>query len=224
MSSLVKVLIRTVLLMTLLGVIICYGWATGVSLIPILRLNPQPTARAMPTADITHDLYMNRYYWSGNSGFGITLNATLDVYNSRLDGSLPTTDRLNFGLRFVNGEPSPLVPAYLSGGNLDARWSIEVVFPWPTQPLQFPITYTIHNTISVRGGGRIEGIGPAGAEFLEYAEQPWSGSDPDYSGRCRHYVDGYITLLSTEPLVGEFQFFCQFDSTDYAQVSGRFWE
>jgi hypothetical protein len=198
----------------------------------ILPIQPRPTALLLPPP-IVHDSASNTpdHGSRDSEGISLFLNASLEIYNSRLGGVQEPTDRLVFRLDYFNGEPHPMHRASFYGVNHDARWIFVVAFPWPIEPVQFPVRYPINDAMYSREAFSMSSgsPSPAGAEFREYAEEqdreyPRIPSDPNYSAVCWHYVDGYITLLSTDPLVGEFQFFCQFDSTDYAQVSGRFWE
>jgi hypothetical protein len=49
-------------------------------------------------------------------------------------------------------------------------------------------------------------------------------SNEGIRARCRYQVHGQVTLISISPVIGNFQFACQFDATEYALVSGWFWE
>ena len=207
-------LTRLLLVGSIIGTLVLWRY-----LVEIRPLDSHPTPLPLPapvtpqgTASVT-ELPEDR------SRYSLVVNASLHVYNSRLGGLLPTMDELNVTFPSGSGIGS------LSGEHLRARWEFLIAFPWPEEPVTETIVFPINGYLEE---GNVYDLGQATAQMREYALKPWHNFDfstrPSYSGVCRHFVSGYISVISIDPLLGEFQFFCQFDNIDYAQVSGRFWQ
>jgi hypothetical protein len=116
------------------------------------------------------------------------------------------------------------------GGILqERRWHFSVEFPWPTAPFSGELTQAIRGSVSVLLNPQEidpDIRGPAVAEFVELLSDPqqMNLSNEGIRARCRYQVHGQVTLISISPVIGNFQFACQFDATEYALVSGWFWE
>lgn len=222
-----------VVIMSLLALIYIISQPPIVSVI-----NPQPTLLAVPQVeDTTTETDTSALNSQDESLFTINLHSAILFYSSRLGNPWSTNDNIRF--TYVDRSQHGTMPyGSLMSRNIGELWEYGIVLPLPpevmVEPVHFPIAhidiesdsygdYQIENGIFIpiiTGTNRI--IIP-GAVFLEISKEQYE-SDLQYSARCHHYVNGQITIFSMEPVVGEFQFFCQFDSTDYAQVSGRFWE
>lgn len=207
-------LIRLLLVGSIIGVLILSQY-----LFEIRPLASHPTPLPLPAPVTPQGITAVPELSADQSRYSLVLNASLLIYNSRLGGLQPTRDELNLTFPVHAGR------AHLSGNHLRARWEFGISFPWPIESGIEPVVYLINNLRRQEAG---EIFSYATAQLREYALKPWDVVDsdvkPNYSGVCSHYVDGYILITSLDPLRGQFQFFCQFDSTTYAQVSGRFWQ
>jgi hypothetical protein len=128
---------------------------------------------------------------------------------------------------------------------LSTRWSMIIVTPLLADHTLLPVSYPVSGVWDGRTYSHIVNntyiedrntyitedslwrrISPVDTSGMLYAEHDVMLPQGGYEEflECWHYVRGYITFLTDDPLTGYFQFFCQFDSTDYRQISGRFWE
>jgi hypothetical protein len=98
-----------------------------------------------------------------------------------------------------------------------------VIFPWPEESFTEQQVYPIDGTIK-QGSARSFDRGARGPAVAEFREVDLDHPSYNYLARCRHHVHGQVTLISISPVIGNFQFACQFDATEYALVSGWFWE
>jgi hypothetical protein len=193
---------------------------------PALSLThlPLPDVMITPGPAVTPDFDDDETYFSRE------LNAEVEIYINRFDLQWFPDEPLIFVRRISNGQYDDRLPVLLfQRGDIEGRlWRYDVVFPWPPEPFSGQMVYRIDGTTGMFGPGNLDpgARGPAGAEFVELHPNPHEvdPSDEVALARCRHHVHGQVTLTSILPVIGNFQFFCQFDSTDYAQVSGRFWE
>lgn len=190
-----------------------------------IPLNPRPTPLPLPSSVAVERISATPEVFE--NGYRLRLNTTVTAYISYAGRSEVSGDFLTFTRAYIVQPNSNRGPASLmlstesnfreGNGYWKLYWMLIIAFPWIEDSLTQPVTYPILWDLQFYSAPP-PNTDSAGAE-LEV-----NGLGVNNKWYCRIYQDGYITLLSTDPLVGEFQFFCQFDSTDYAQVSGRFWE
>ena len=174
--------------------------------LPIVEITPMPSSSSLPDRG--------------------TFNGQVEIYTNRFDLQWMSNEEIGFYFypgRFHNMNMSQ------AGMLQEHQWAYSLKFPWPTAPFSGELTQPIRGSVSVLLNSRAidhDMRGPAVAEFVEILSDPqqMNLSNEGILARCRYHIHGQVTLTSYSPVVGNFQFACQFDATEYALVSGWFWE
>jgi hypothetical protein len=172
--------------------------------LPVVEITPMPRRDSLPERGV--------------------FNSQVELYTNR------------FGQQWTGGEeirfyfyPERNMNIDQAGVFQEHRWRFSINFPWPTAPFSGELTQAIRGSVSVLLNPQEidpDIRGPAVAEFVELLSDPqqMNLSNEGIRARCRYQVHGQVTLISISPVIGNFQFACQFDATEYALVSGWFWE
>jgi hypothetical protein len=172
--------------------------------LPVVEITPMPRRDSLPERSV--------------------FNSQVELYTNR------------FGQQWTGGEeirfyfyPERNMNIDQAGVFQERRWRFSINFPWPTTPFSGELTQAIRGSVSVLLNPQEidpDIRGPAVAEFVELLSDPqqMNLSNEGIRASCRHHVHGQVTLTSISPVIGNFQFACQFDATEYALISGWFWE